>query len=55
MQDQPNILFIQADQMAAAPLRPYGGRLVLAPHLDALAESGTVFEAAYCNLSLIHI
>jgi len=49
MQAQPNILFIQADQMAAAPLGPYGGRRVLAPHLDALAESGTVFDAAYCN------
>lgn len=49
MPSKPNILFIQADQMAAAPLPPYGGRQVLAPHLDALAGAGTVFEAAYCN------
>ena len=49
MPAQPNILFIQADQLAAAPLRAYGGRRVLAPHIDALAEAGTVFDAAYCN------
>jgi choline-sulfatase len=49
MHSQPNILFIQVDQMAAAPLPLYGGVQVLAPHLQALAEGGTVFDAAYCN------
>lgn len=46
---QPDILFIQVDQMAAAPLPLYGGRRVLAPHLEALAANATVFDAAYCN------
>ncbi|MCC2677140.1 MAG: betC [Ramlibacter sp.] len=49
MPAQPNVLFLQVDQMAAAPLRPYGGRHVLAPNIDALADAGTVFDAAYCN------
>ncbi len=46
---QPNILFIQADQMAAAPLPIYGGGIVQAPHLEQLAQRSTVFDAAYCN------
>jgi choline-sulfatase len=49
MNAPPNILFIQADQMAAAPLPAYGGRVVQAPHLSALAAAGAVFDAAYCN------
>jgi choline-sulfatase len=49
MRNQPDILFIQVDQMAAAPLPFYGGRRVLAPNLQALAGAGTVFDAAYCN------
>ncbi|RYY68050.1 MAG: choline-sulfatase, partial [Comamonadaceae bacterium] len=49
MRSQPDILFIQVDQMAAAPLPLYGGQQVLAPHLQALAAGGTVFDAAYCN------
>lgn len=35
--------------MAAAPLPIYGGVRVLAPHLQVLADTGTVFDAAYCN------
>ncbi|MEO8835357.1 MAG: choline-sulfatase, partial [Caldimonas sp.] len=46
---QPNLLFVMADQMAAAPLPCYGGKVVKAPHLQALAEHGVVFDAAYCN------
>src|SRR4051812_827577 len=38
-----------ADQMAAGPLPCYGGPVVKAPHLQALAERGVVFDAAYCN------
>jgi len=49
MHSQPNILFVQVDQMAAAPLPLYGGVQVLAPHLQALADGGAVFDAAYCN------
>jgi choline-sulfatase len=37
-----------ADQLAAGFLPAYGHRVVQAPHLTALAASGTVFESAYC-------
>ena len=45
----PNILLIQADQLAAAALSCYGNPVLDAPHLDSLAEDGVVFESAYCN------
>ncbi|WP_090047462.1 choline-sulfatase [Limnohabitans sp. 2KL-27] len=47
MHSQPNILFIQADQLAASILPFYGHPLVKTPHLDRLAAMGTVFENAY--------
>lgn len=49
MATRPNILFIQADQLAAGPLPFYGGKVVQAPHLQALAAQSAVFDAAYCN------
>ncbi len=48
----PNILFIQADQLAAPALPAYGHPVVKAPRLDALAAAGAVFENAYCNSPL---
>jgi choline-sulfatase len=50
--EQPNILFVMADQLAAHALRPYGNEVVQAPAIDALAETGVVFERAYCNSPL---
>ena len=47
--NRPNILFIMADQLSALATSPYGNRDVLTPHLQALADRGTVFERAYCN------
>ena len=47
MSSQPNILFIQADQLAASVLPFYGHPLVKTPHLDRIAAMGTVFENAY--------
>ena len=49
MPTRPNILFIQADQMAAPALPLHGHKVVKAPHLERLAERGTVFDSAYCN------
>jgi len=49
---QPNILFIQVDQLAAQYLRCYGDAVCHAPTLDRLAAEGTVFETAYCNFPL---
>ncbi|MDD9982973.1 MAG: sulfatase-like hydrolase/transferase, partial [Gammaproteobacteria bacterium] len=48
----PNILAIQADQMTARALSLYGHALVRTPHIERLAEHGTVFENAYCNFPL---
>ena len=36
------------DQLAASWLPAYGHDVVQAPHLDALAAEGVVFESAYC-------
>lgn len=48
----PNILFIMADQLAAPALPAYGHQVVKAPHLSRLAESGVVFDSAYCNFPI---
>ena len=53
MTDQaPNILVIMADQLAPHFLGAYGHPLVRTPHIDALAERGVRFDAAYCNSPL---
>jgi choline-sulfatase len=48
MPQQPHILVIMADQLSPAFLPAYGHRIVKAPHIDALARDGVVFENAYC-------
>lgn len=48
----PNILHVMFDQMGALSLPFYGHPLVKAPNLRALAESGVVFDQAYCNAPL---
>jgi len=50
---RPNILFIMADQMAA-PLLPIHDPAspIKMPNLVRLAESGVVFDSAYCNSPL---
>ena len=49
MKHQPNILFIQVDQLVASALPTYDGKVAQAPHLERLAGRSTVFDAAYCN------
>ena len=49
---KPNILFIQADQLAANALRPWGNKTVKAPAIDRLAAEGVVFKNCYCNLPM---
>jgi choline-sulfatase len=46
---QPNILFLQADQLSASALSFYGNQVTRTPNLDRLAEQGLVFDNAYCN------
>jgi choline-sulfatase len=48
----PNIVVIQADQMAAQALGAYGDEAARTPHIDALAEEGAVFDRAYCTTPL---
>ena len=49
---QPNILVIQADQLATDALGVYGSKIAKTPHIDALAQNGAVFDAAYTNFPL---
>ena len=49
---RPDILVLQADQLAPHFLPAYGHRVTLTPHLSALAGGGAVFDAAYCNSPL---
>ena len=49
---RPNILLIQADQLAPQTLPAYGRPLTKAPHLQSLADRGIVFDNAYCNSPL---
>ena len=48
----PNIVFIQVDQLTADCLQAYGGNVCHAPSLGRLASAGTVFDTAYCNFPL---
>ena len=47
----PNFLILMADQLSAGALGAYGGK-AKAPHIDALAGRGVVFESFYCNSPL---
>ncbi len=47
-----NILIVMVDQLAPAFLPIHGFDFVKAPHLQRLADSGVVFDNAYCNSPL---
>ena len=46
---QPNILFLQVDQMFAEALSAYRNNFSITPNLDRLFASGTTFENTYCS------
>ncbi|KAH6657291.1 choline sulfatase [Truncatella angustata] len=47
--DQPNVLFIMADQLAAPLLKMYNpDSQIKTPNLDALAAKSVQFDSAYC-------
>lgn len=53
MQKKPNVLFIIADQLTAPLLKMHDPNSVIqTPNIDRLAESGVVFDKAYCNSPL---
>ena len=45
---KPNVLFIMVDDLRPA-LGCYGDVLARTPHIDALAQTGTLFRRAYCQ------
>ena len=51
-QPQPNILVIMTDQMTPFMLGLHGHPLVKTPNLEALAECGTRFDAAYSPIPI---
>lgn len=46
---RPNILWICTDQHRFDSLGAYGNGFVATPNIDALADSGALFERAYCQ------
>ncbi len=52
MPKQPNIVVVMADQLAPHFCGAYGHPVAKTPHMDALAERGMRFDAAYCNSPL---
>lgn len=52
MTKHPNVLVIMYDQLTPSALGCYGHPVTRAPHIDRLAASGVVFDAAYTNSPL---
>ncbi len=52
MANQPNFVFILADDLGYADLGCYGGRLECSPNIDQLAREGMRFTNAYANSSV---
>jgi choline-sulfatase len=46
--ERPHIVLLLADQLSALFLPAYGHRVTKTPTIDRLAETGVVFENAYC-------
>jgi len=44
-----NVLFIMSDEHSKRVAGFHGNSVIRTPHMDALAEAGTVFDAAYTN------
>ena len=46
MTNKPNIVYLLADQIRACSLSVYGDTQIETPHIDRLAQEGTVFSNA---------
>jgi len=44
----PNILFLWTDQQRPDTIGAYGNAIIQTPSLDRLAQTGVLFEHAYC-------
>ena len=51
-ENRPNILVVQADQLATLAIGAYGSSMASTPQLDEFADRGVVFDNAYCNFPL---
>jgi len=49
--DNPNILFILADDMGYGDLGCYGAEKIKTPNIDRLAEEGILFTDGHCGAS----
>ena len=49
--EQPNIVFIMADDLGYAELGSYGQKKIRTPNIDRLAADGVVFENAFAQSS----
>ncbi len=49
---KPNILVIQVDQMTPFILPMHGNETAITPNINALADTGVVFDNNYCNFPL---
>lgn len=49
MTEQPNIIFILADDLGYADLGCYGGRAPVSPNIDKMASEGIRFTQGYAN------
>ena len=52
MSQRPNVVFIQADQLAARQLKCYGGTADSSPTLDRLASEGRRFDRCYTTFPI---
>ena len=50
MRQTPNIVYLLADQVRACSLPVYGEKQIETPHIDRLAEQGTVFSNAIATV-----
>lgn len=50
--NQPNILFIMADDCTRNEIGCYGGKNARTPHIDKLADEGLMFNRAYVGMSM---
>lgn len=49
---RPNFVFILSDDLAQGDVGCYGQKLIQTPHMDRLANEGTMFTQAYCGTTV---